>query len=121
MHYFKQKIKGNESSQPKLPSNVFSKSRYLIQPKFISIQGLKLDKRQKMDGLKMLRMLSENSIPLIFFDPQYRSILDKQCYGNEGTGMLKNRSQLPQMSDEMIRSFLKEIERVLMPSGHVMV
>jgi len=39
-----------------------------------------------MDGLKLLEKLETDSIPLVFFDPQYRTILDKQNYGNEGKG-----------------------------------
>lgn len=92
-----------------------------LKPAFILNKRLKLNKRQRMDGLKMLKMLDANSIPLVFFDPQYRSVLDRQRYGNEGRGRQKERSLLPQMSDPMIRDFIKETERVLIPSGHLMI
>lgn len=72
-----------------------------------------------MDGLQLLKWISDASIPLVFFDPQYRGVLDKQKYGNEGH-RLKARCKLPQMSDVLIVEFLKEIERVLKPSGHLM-
>ncbi|MCW3105984.1 MAG: methylase [Segetibacter sp.] len=121
MQHVKPKLKRDEGFKPYISSNVFSKSRDLIQPEFINIKGLKLNKRQKMEGLKMLKMLSPNTIPLVFFDPQYRSVLNKQRYGNEGKGRQKSRSQLPQMEDEVIKDFLKEIERVLIPSGHLML
>lgn len=101
--------------------SVFSDKRDLTTPTFIEIKGLKLNKRLKMDGLKMLKMLESNTIPLVFFDPQYRSILDKQSYGNEGEKRGKERSELPQMDNKMIKEFLKEIERVLTPSGHLMM
>jgi site-specific DNA-methyltransferase (adenine-specific) len=100
--------------------NVYSGSREIVQPIF-NVKGLKLNSRQKMDGLKLLEKLETNSIPLVFFDPQYRSILDKQNYGNEGEGRQKDRSELPQMTNPMIKNFLKEIERVLIPSGHLML
>lgn len=69
------------------------------------------------DGLELLRSLESDSVPLVFFDPQYRGILDKMCMGNEGSKM-KGRSALPQMPDELICTFAREIERVLKPSGH---
>lgn len=113
-------VKSVADYSPKTKS-VFSSKRDLVNPTFIEVKGLKLNKRQKMDGLKMLKMLDDNTIPLVFFDPQYRSILDKQNYGNEGESRGKNRSELPQMDDKMIKDFLKEIERVLTPSGHLMM
>ena len=99
---------------------VFSSIRKIQQP-FFAISDLKIDERQKMNGFDLLLKLYDNSIPLVFFDPQYRTILDKQAYGNEGKGRQKKRSELPQMDEKKIRSFLKEIERVLMPSGHLML
>lgn len=103
------------------PKSVYSGERTLIQPKFKVPKGLQLDTAQKMDGLKLLEAIPEASIPLVFFDPQYRSILEKQKYGNEGEGRQKDRSELPQMSNVIIKKFLKEIERVLIPSGHLML
>lgn len=100
-------------------TNVFSHERHLIQPQF-DLDGLDLDVAQQMDGLTLLARLADDCIPLVFFDPQYRSVLDKQAYGNEGERQ-KGRSQLPQMDNEVIRAFIREIERVLMPSGHMML
>lgn len=74
-----------------------------------------------MDGLKMMKILPKASIPLVFFDPQYRSVMDKQNYGNEGKNRGKKRSELPQQSNAQIKKFLKEIERILIPSGHLML
>lgn len=99
--------------------NVYSKVRQLIQPK-IELNGLLMDAPQTMDGIELLYKLPLNSIPLIFFDPQYRHILDRQSYGNEGERQ-KERAKLPQMNDTVITNFLTEIERVLMPSGHLML
>ena len=69
-----------------------------------------------MDGLKLLSLLPPASLPLVFFDPQYRSILDRQQYGNEGERQ-KSRAELPQMTDQTIGRFIAQIERILMPSG----
>lgn len=101
-------------------TTVFSGKRDIIQPPF-TVKGLKMDERQKMDGLTFLEKLDKNSIPLVFFDPQYRTILDRQGYGNEGKGRQTARSELPQMDEKMIKKFLAEIERVLIPSGHLML
>jgi site-specific DNA-methyltransferase (adenine-specific) len=101
-------------------ATVFSNKRDLVQPPF-TVKGLKMDKQQKMDGLKLLNKIPENSVPLVFFDPQYRTILDRQNYGNEGKGRGKERAELPQMDEKKIKSFIAEIERVLIPSGHLMM
>lgn len=74
-----------------------------------------------MDGLQFLKQIAHASIPLVFFDPQYRGILDKQKYGNEGYSKMKARCELPQMSDDVIAIFIKEIDRILKPSAHLML
>ena len=75
--------------------------------------------KNKMDGLKLLGQLEDNSIKTAFFDPQYRGVLDKLSYGNEGKTRGKARSDLQQMDEITITSFIEEIDRVLMPSGHL--
>ena len=75
--------------------------------------------RNKSDGLELLANLPANSIKTAFFDPQYRGVLDKLRYGNEGSGRMKDRCNLPQMDEEKITSFIREIDRVLVPCGHL--
>jgi len=99
--------------------SVFSNDRELDQPIFEVPDGLILNERQVMCGLELLRKFQDNSTPLVFFDPQYRSVLDKMQYGNEGERQ-KERSLIPSMSQSMIHDFVCEIERVLMPKGHLM-
>ena len=99
--------------------SVYSNERTAIQPLF-KANGLKVDTRQQMDGFNLLSKLTSNSLPVVFFDPQYRSVLDKQSYGNEGERQ-KERAILPQMDTATIKAFLSQIERVLMPSGHLML
>ena len=72
------------------------------------------------DGLKMLKSLKTDSAALVFFDPQYRAIMDKMKYGNEGSRQ-RQRFDMPQMTIPQIRKFAVEIARVLQPSGHVVM
>lgn len=78
-----------------------------------------LNKKNKCDGMKLLLNTKSESIATAFFDPQYRSILDKLRYGNEGQGRGNARCSLPQMNESAIISFIKEIDRVLVKSGHL--
>ena len=78
-----------------------------------------LNRKIKMNGLDLLDLLDKESIKVAFFDPQYRGVLDKLCYGNEGKSRGKARSALPQMSQEIIFEFLAKIELVLKPNGYL--
>lgn len=82
-------------------------------------EKIKLNQKQQIDGLILLDNINDNCIKTAFFDPQYRGILDKLSYGNEGVQRGKARSELPQMDEETIIKFIKEIDRVLVPSGHL--
>lgn len=75
--------------------------------------------KNKADGLDLLRHIDDKSIKVVFFDPQYRGVLDKLKYGNEGVSRGKGRSDLTQMSFETIHQFLFEIQRVLVPNGYL--
>ena len=80
---------------------------------------LPLNQRNQHDGLDLLAELEPESIPLCIFDPQYRGVLDKMQYGNEGVSRGRARSALPQMSEETISEFIHGISRALIPSGHL--
>ncbi|RDS85904.1 DNA methyltransferase [Dyella psychrodurans] len=82
--------------------------------------GYAIDARQKADGLALLQALPTDSAPLVFFDPQYRSVLDHLSLGNEDARNPR-RAALPSLTDDQIRAFVSEIERVLTPSGHLML
>lgn len=77
------------------------------------------NRKNRMDGLDLLGQIEDASIKVCFFDPQYRGVLDKLSYGNEGKGRGKNRATLPQMPEDIIRGFIAEIARVLSPSGYL--
>jgi site-specific DNA-methyltransferase (adenine-specific) len=89
-----------------LPLNSFKNKKLILNSKL------------KMDGLYLLKSLEDNSINTVFFDPQYRGILDKMNYGNEGERQIQ-RSKLIQMNERKITSFIKEINRTLKPSSHL--
>ena len=84
-----------------------------------AVWPLPLNRRNQGDGLELLAALEPESIPLCIFDPQYRGILDKMQYGNEGVSRGQRRSGLPQMSEETIGEFIAGIATALIPSGHL--
>lgn len=79
----------------------------------------KINKKLKMDGLKLLSIIPNNTIKVCFFDPQYRGILDKMNYGNEGKTREQRRARFEQMNEKTIVNFINEINRVLIPSAHL--
>ena len=81
-------------------------------------ETFRLNERMKMDGLEFLRQFKEDNIVVVFFDPQYRGVLDHLKYGNEGKRRGQARGALPQMT-ETIPQFIQHIARILRPSGHL--
>lgn len=79
----------------------------------------KLNKRNLTDGLDLLSDINDKSIATAFFDPQYRGVLDKLKYGNEGQSRGKARCDLAQMDESTIIQFIVEIDRVLRDSGYL--
>ncbi|MBC6428650.1 MAG: site-specific DNA-methyltransferase [Cellvibrionales bacterium] len=100
-------------------ATVFSKDRCITAPALNAPAGLHYNTRLKMDGLDLLSKLPANAIPVAFFDPQYRGVLDKLSYGNEGVSRGKARCSLAQMSEKTIQAFIAAISRSLIPSGHL--
>lgn len=101
-----------------LRASVYGHTRDVSQPETAIPPGTKINEPNISDGISFLSLLEADSFPACFFDPQYRGVLDKQKYGNEGNRQ-KERSNLPQMSSNDIHRFIKSIDRVLMPSGHL--
>ncbi len=81
--------------------------------------NIKTNHKNKIDGVVLLKNIEDNSIKCLFFDPQYRGVLDKLSYGNEGVSRGKDRSSLTQMDVKIILKFIKEINRCLIPSGYL--
>jgi site-specific DNA-methyltransferase (adenine-specific) len=100
--------------------SVFGYTRDIRQPVFALPAGFAISEPNQADGLALLQALPAACAPLCVFDPQYRGVLDRQRYGNEGKRQ-QQRASLPQMSDEQIGHFVGQIARVLMPSGHLLL
>ncbi len=100
-------------------STVFSGQRTIAAPSLTLPDTLKPNARIKMDGLEFLSMLPEDAIPVAFLDPQYRGVLEKLSYGNEGQQRARRRAALAQMPEDVIARFLRGIDRALIPSGHL--
>jgi site-specific DNA-methyltransferase (adenine-specific) len=75
---------------------------------------------QRGDALELLRCLPNGCTPLGFFDPQYRGVLDKLKFGNEGARQ-KERFKLPPMSSVYIDTCCYEYTRALAPSGYLVL
>jgi site-specific DNA-methyltransferase (adenine-specific) len=75
---------------------------------------------QKGDALALLRSLPDSCTPLGFLDPQYRGVMDKLKFGNEGARQ-KERFKLPPMTGDYIDSCCREAMRLLIPSGYLML
>ena len=102
-----------------LPAAVFSDKRTVHATLPDLPAALKINTRLKMNGLEFLAALPSNVIPVAFFDPQYRGVLEKLAYGNEGKARGKRRSALEQMSEDVIVDFVRGMDRALIPSGHL--
>ncbi len=81
--------------------SVFSATRTVIAPELVLPRMLKTNKKLKMDGLKFLSKISDNSIPVSFFDPQYRGVYEQMKYGNEDTSRNHKRVEIPQMNETL--------------------
>lgn len=79
---------------------------------------LKNNIKYKIDGLALLKNIPDESSKMIMFDPQYRGIMEKMKYGNEGARQIE-RAKLPQMNEELIINFIKEEYRILKTSGYL--
>lgn len=93
----------------------------MMEPERLLNHKIRPDAPNQMDGIALMRALDDECISLAFFDPQYRGVLDKLKYGNEGVKRGQGRSALPQMDENTICAFLQEIDRVLKKSGHLML
>lgn len=99
---------------------VFSNIRRKKEPinTVLVSEDILVNKENVMNGIRLLAGINNNVITAAFFDPQYRGIMEKMKYGNEGQRQ-KERAVLQQMSDETIKVFIDEINRALAPSGHL--
>lgn len=90
----------------------------MITP-LIPTSNIKINYKNRLNGLDLLSNLNDACIKTAFFDPQYRGILDKLQYGNEGVNRGKARHDLTQMTENVICDFINELNRVITSSGHL--
>ena len=100
-------------------ATVYSGERTIEAPPLLLPEALVPDTRLRMDGREFLSLLPEAAIPVAFLDPQYRGVLEKLKYGNEGEQRGKRRAAQVQMTEETIVGFIRGIDRALLPSGHL--
>jgi site-specific DNA-methyltransferase (adenine-specific) len=72
------------------------------------------------DALELLRSLANGNVALGFFDPQFRELLERQKFGNEGVNRQCARARLPAMTSDYIDAVIIEFARVLKPSGYLL-
>ena len=113
------KVEAADAAAGLLPANVYGRHRQIEVPRPRLPRKLQLNARLQMDGLQFLGLLPGDSFPVAFFDPQYRGVLDKLGYGNEGRQRGKARCALRQMDATTIRAFVRGIAEALIPSGHL--
>ena len=118
-HSIRKRVDTADANVNPMSSAVFSRQRKIDAPLFELPPELKPNIRLKMDGLKFLRKLPPETIPVAFFDPQYRGVLEKLSYGNEGRKRGRRRSALEQMSETTIAHFVRHIDQALISSGHL--
>jgi site-specific DNA-methyltransferase (adenine-specific) len=87
------------------------------QPR-LAENGMQFNAPNVGDGLALLKQLKGGAVPCVVCDPQYRGVLEQLDYGNEGAKQTE-RAALPQMSDDLIRRMIREIERVLRPGRYL--
>ena len=78
-----------------------------------------LNKKNKANGLDLLADINDGTVATAFFDPQYRGVLDKLKYGNEGQARGKARCELvhDNCDDAIEKYFAKEASNVLQDLG----
>lgn len=98
-------------------SKIRNKSEKALNPIF-KRETFLVNQPNILNGVDLLSHINNEVITAAFFDPQYRGIMDKLKYGNEGERQ-KERALLEQMGNDTIRTFINEINRVLIPSAHL--
>ena len=78
----------------------------------------KLNYKNCCDAFDLIPVLDDDSVSATIFDPQYRGIMEKLDYGNEGARQ-SGRAQLEQMSEEVIEDLIGLISLKLKPSGYL--
>jgi site-specific DNA-methyltransferase (adenine-specific) len=97
-----------------------AKSGKGVDRRLLSLKNVERNARQRIDAVELLSRLPDRIAVMFFFDPQYRAVLDKMAFGNEGARQI-GRAKLKSMDDDTIAFVIEEAARVLHPSGHLML
>src|SRR3954471_13766096 len=77
-------------------NSVFSSNRKPSKKSFAKVlrsDSININNINVLDGLELLKSINDSVITASFFDPQYRGIMEKMKYGNEGSRQ-KERAEL---------------------------
>ncbi len=88
--------------------------------RLLYLKGIERNARQQIDAIELLSRIPDRLAAMFFFDPQYRAVLDKLAFGNEGVRQAA-RARLKSMTDDDIAYVIEEAARILAPSGHLML
>lgn len=97
-----------------------SKTSGGVNRRLLYLKGIERNARQQIDAVELLSRIPDKIAAMFFFDPQYRAVLDKLAFGNEGARQVA-RAALKSMDDDTIAFVIEEAARVLLPSGHLML
>lgn len=100
-------------------NRVFLSYIFDVYIKGVTKMFVQANKKYRADGLTLLGYVQNGAVKTAFFDPQYRGVLDKLNYGNEGKSRGAARCGLPQMNEDTIIDFIRELDRVTVQSGHL--
>jgi len=95
-----------------------SRANFSLQQGVLALPG-PCDVAQRGDALTLLRSLPDGCTSLVFCDFQYRGVLDRLQYGNEGSRQ-RGRAELLAMTSNYIDACCRETARVLKPSGYLL-
>lgn len=84
--------------------------------RLLYLKGIERNARQQIDAVDLLSRIPDRLAAVFNFDPQYRAVLDKLSFGNEGARQ-SERAALKSMDDDTIAFVVEEGARVLKPSG----
>jgi site-specific DNA-methyltransferase (adenine-specific) len=74
---------------------------------------------QRGDALTLFGSLPDGCTPLVFFDPEYRGVLDHLQYGNERSRQ-RGRARIPAMTKDYFDACCCETACALKPSGYLL-
>jgi site-specific DNA-methyltransferase (adenine-specific) len=103
-----------------IASNTGSEGNLAVAPAPFPACPFRCDVEQHGDALEFLQSLPDGCAKLGFFDAQFRELLNRQKYGNEGVNRQSVRAALPAMTPNFIDTVIHEFARVLAPSAYLM-